>query len=357
VDVTAGSSPEPVLVGLAAGRFGQPPLLVREGWVRKGVAVVLLRAIDRKSLAVLGLILVTCGIFLVNGSLAAVRSRRRELGVLRCLGWPPWRLFAVVLGELVVLGVLAGAAGILLAAALAAVLGLDLPAAQVLLVAPVSLCLAALAGLLPAWRAARGRPLDAVDPPPVAGGRARPVRGVATMARGNLGRLPGRTMLAAAGVAVGVAALTVLVAINQAFQGVVAGTLLGDALAAQVRPVDYASVALAIMLGAVAVADVVFLNLREREAELLALSAGGGGDGRLRWLLGLEGAAMGVLGGGLGAAVGVGVASRVPGAELDDLAVATLGAGLAGVAAVLASLLVAVPLLLRLPPPAVLGEE
>jgi putative ABC transport system permease protein len=357
VDVTAGSSPEPQLVGLAGGRFGQPTLLVREGWVRKGVAVVVLRAIDRKSLALLGLILITCGTFLVNGGLAAVRSRRRELGVLRCLGWPPWRLFAVVLGELVLVGAAAGAAGVLLAAALAAGLGLDLPGATLLLVAPVALGLAALAGLPPAWRAARGTPLDAVEQRPLIGARTRRVRGLGTMTLGNLARLPGRTLLGAAGVAVGVAALCVLAAINRAFRGTVAGTLLGDALAAQVRPVDYASVALAIVLGAVAVADVVFLNLRERAPELLTLSAAGWGDGRLRWLLGLEGAGTGVLGSVLGSAVGLAVAGRIPGADAGDLVAATVGAGLAGVAAVLASLLVAGPLLLRLPPPTVLGEE
>ena len=39
VDITAGSSPHPVLVELPAGKFGRPELLLREGWSKKGVSV------------------------------------------------------------------------------------------------------------------------------------------------------------------------------------------------------------------------------------------------------------------------------------------------------------------------------
>jgi hypothetical protein len=63
------------------------------------------------------------------------------------------------------------------------------------------------------------------------------------------------------GVAVGVAGLTVLAAVTAAFHGVVVGSLLGDAVAVQVRGVDYVAVAATVTLGVLAVADVVFLML------------------------------------------------------------------------------------------------
>jgi putative ABC transport system permease protein len=227
----------------------------------------------------------------------------------------------------------------------------------VLLVVPVAVALATFAGLPPAWRASRGSPLDVVNPPPVGRTRARPVRGLPAMALRNLGRAPGRALLGAAGLTIGVAALTVLLAINLAFQGIVAGTVLGDFLAAQVRTVDYASVALAIALGAAGVADVLFLNLRERAAELVALRAAGWRDRHLHRLVGLEGAAIGLAGSGLGVVVGLTIASQLGQADVRDLANAALGAGLAGIVA--ASLLVVgtVRLLTKLPPPTVLGEE
>src|SRR5439155_14015187 len=87
VDITAGSSPHPLLVRLPAGTFGRPSLLLREGWVKKGVAVVVLSALDRKSLALFALILVVSTLFLANGSLAAVRTRRSEIGTLLSMGW------------------------------------------------------------------------------------------------------------------------------------------------------------------------------------------------------------------------------------------------------------------------------
>ena len=57
------------------------------------------------------LILVVCALFVANSATAAVRSRRRELGVLACLGWTRPRMFAAVLGELALIGLGAGVAG------------------------------------------------------------------------------------------------------------------------------------------------------------------------------------------------------------------------------------------------------
>lgn len=58
-----------------------------------------------------------------------------------------------------------------------------------------------------------------------------------------------------------------LAGISTAFEGEVAGSLLGDAVSVQVRSSDYAAAAVAALLGAAAVADVLYLNVRERAAE------------------------------------------------------------------------------------------
>ncbi|MGH3450160.1 MAG: ABC transporter permease, partial [Haloechinothrix sp.] len=164
VDVTAGSSPAPLTVWLPAGSYGRPPLLLTEGWAKKGVAFAIVQALDRKSLLLFVLVLVVSGLFLANGSFASVRSRRRELGVLRTLGWSRWAVFRAVLAELVLVGAIAGVVGTGLAALLVRDLELQLALTQTLLVLPVAVALTALAGLVPAWRASRGTPLDAVLP-------------------------------------------------------------------------------------------------------------------------------------------------------------------------------------------------
>jgi hypothetical protein len=193
VDLTIGSSLAPRTIALPAGLHRRPALTLEEPWIRKGVGVAILDAVDRKSLVLFGLILVVCMLFVANATAAAVRARRTELGVFVALGWGTGRLFGAVLWELGTVGVLR-------------------PAVQ-------------------------------------AGHGGRP-HGVAGLAALNLRRVPGRTGFAALSLAVGVCALTLLLATTLAFRGVRVGSLLGDLVSVRVRAVDYVAVVTTILLGA-----------------------------------------------------------------------------------------------------------
>ncbi len=357
VDVTAGSSPQPLLVQLPAGNFGAPPLLVREGWVKKGVAVVYLKAVDRKSLALFVLVLVVCGAFLANGTLAAVRARRREIGTLLALGWTRAQVFRAVLGEVCFLGVVAGCAGAVLAVALAAILSLDLPLVRAAVVIPVGAALALAAGFVPAWRASRVAPLDAVRPVVFQRGPGRKVRRLAGMALVELRRIPGRTLLAAAALFLGVGALALLLAIDLAFRGAVAGTLLGAFISVQVRGVDYVGVALAVALAGLSVADVLYLNLRERAPELVTLRASGWTGAHLGRVVAYEGLGIGLLGSTSGAVIGVALAAAVGGAPVGATVAAAGLAAACGTAVAVAASAIPAALVSRAAPPAVLAEE
>ena len=100
-----------------------------------------------------------------------------------------------------------------------------------------------------------------------------------------------------------------LAALSLAFRGVVVGSLLGDAVAVQVRGVDYIAVAATVVLGVLAVADAVFLNITERSAELAAIRAFGWRESTLSRLVVTEGAAIGLLGSLAGAAIGLSAAA------------------------------------------------
>ncbi len=89
----------------------------------------------------------------------------------------------------------------------------------------------------------------------------------------NLLRAPGRSLLGALALAIGICALTLLLAFTLAFRGQVVGTLLGNAIAVQTRPADYISATVTVLIGAFAVADVLYLNIRERASELATLRA------------------------------------------------------------------------------------
>ncbi|MDR3034877.1 MAG: hypothetical protein LBV78_17540, partial [Kitasatospora sp.] len=182
VDIVAGSSPTPTAIALPAGRFGQPPLRLTEGWVKLGVAVAILTAIDKKSVVLFALILIVCALFVANSATAAVRGRRQELGVLACLGWSKPRLFAVVLGELAWLGLAAGLAGGLLSLPVSAALHLHASPARAALAVPAAVGLALAAGAFPAWLAARADPVASVRPPVLAVRRARHPRGLTGLA-------------------------------------------------------------------------------------------------------------------------------------------------------------------------------
>lgn len=354
VDITAGSSPAPTALDLPAGRFGRPRLELSEPWVKKGVVATILTALDRKSLLLFALILVVCAFFVANAASAAVRTRRSELGILACLGWTRPKLFGVILGELAVIGLAAGIFGALISIPLSAATGVHFSAARAVLAVPAAMALSLLAGAWPAYRASRSDPREAVRPPVLEARRAFQPRGIAGMAAINLVRVPGRTFLGVVSLAIGVCALSLLLAARIAFHDVLVGTLLGRAISVQVRSSDYVAVVVMVALGAAAVADVLFLGVRERSRELATLRATGWDERALGRLIGTEGLVIGLLGSLIGAALGMAGAAAFAGALPEELvatslAAAIVGTALAGLAAIVpaASLrrLAAVPLL------------
>jgi putative ABC transport system permease protein len=357
VDITAGSSPHPVLISLPKGNFGQPALQLFEGWSKKGVTVGFLRALDRKDLGLFALILLICGFFLGNGALASVRARRTEIGTLLTLGWSRPTIFKVILAELSTIGLAAGVIGAALAALLTKTLSLDAPIARSLLVIPVALALAIIFGTPPAWSAARGAPRDALLPPVTTQLRRRSVRGLPGLALANSSRVPVRTALGAAGLALGVAALSVLFAIDQAFQGTLVGTVLGNAVSVQVHGADFVAVGLTITLAALSVADVLYLNLRERAAEIATLKTIGWAWRHIACVVLLEGLILGLLGSIVGSTIGLLIGSIVFSVPLGSLALACAAAAAGGATAALVASLFPLSQLARLSVPVVLAAE
>lgn len=357
VDITLGSSPEPQTVELAPGAFGRPALRVDEGWSSIGVASRIVQATDRKSLILFVLVLVVCALFLGNAVSAAVRDRRTELAVLSCLGWPARRIAASILGEVAVIGTVAGLAAVGLAAPLAALLDIRVTIGQAALAVPIALGLALVAGVVPAVGAARTHPAAALRPVGGTARRRRHARSVLGLSLVNLTRVPGRTVLGAGALAIGVAALTVLAAVTLAFQGTVVGTLLGDAVSVTVRGVDQLAAAATVLLGVVAVADVMYLNVRDRAAELATLRATGWTEAGLVRLIAYEGGLLGLLGAVTGAGAGLGAAAWLVG-EVPARLVA-VAAGSAAVGVLIAGVAAIVPtvLLRRLPAARLLAEE
>ncbi|MDG6103594.1 ABC transporter permease [Dactylosporangium aurantiacum] len=357
VDITYGSSPAPQTVTLAAGRYQRPELRVTEHWVKKGVAANIITAVDRKSAVLFVLVLVVCALFLANAVTAGVRDRRTELATLSALGWPAHRVFAAVLGEVATIGAVAGLGALALAAPLGALLDVRTTWTQALLAVPTAVVLSLVAGLLPALGAARARPAAGLRPAVTRPRRAGRPRGPLSMGLLNLVRVPGRTALGAGALAIGIAAATVLGAITFTFHGAIVGTLLGDAVSLRVRAVDTIAAVATVLLGVLAVADVLYLNIRDRAAELATLRATGWTSAALGRLVAAEGLGIGVLGGVLGAGLGVAGAAWLVGDLTGGLLTTAAWAVAAGAVLAAGAALVPAVLLQRLPTAQLLADE
>ncbi len=340
-----------------AGNYGRPDLAVAEPWVQKGVASVLVRAADRKSVLLSVLVLAVCALAVLNANTAAIRARRTEFGILTCLGWGRRHLLQLMFIEIVGIGLAAGLAGSGLALGIALGLGLNIAWSHTLLAVPSAVALALLAGGWPAWRAARPDPGEIIRPA-VSGLalRRQAPRGLATLALANLARTPGRTSLGALSLMIGVAALTMLLAITFAFRGAITGTLLGDAVTLQARTVDHIAVAVTIVLGIVSVADVLYLNISERAAEFALFGAVGWTDAMLNRLVVIEAIGMGAIGGTLGAAAGLGAAAVFAGGVTAPILWCSGAALVFGVAVSALSVVVPIAMLRRLPTAHLLAE-
>ena len=137
----------------------------------------------------------------------------------------------------------------------------------------------------------------------------------------------------------------------------VVGSLLGDAVAVQIRGVDYVAVIATVLLGLLAVADVVFLNIRERAAELATIRSFGWPERTLDRMIVTEGAVIGALGALTGAAAGLAAAAAFTGELTFRLVAAAVGAAAAGVLLTAAAAIPPAQLLRRLPAAQLLAED
>lgn len=124
----------------------------------------------------------------------------------------------------------------------------------------------------------------------------------------------------------------------------------------QVRGLDFVSVGLVIVLAGLSLADVLYLNLRERAAELATLRTLGWRDRHLATVIGLEALWLGAGGSLLGAAAGV-ATGLLLGVPAGPLALAAATAAAAGVAVALLASLVPLARLSTLTPSTALAEE
>lgn len=338
VDVVVGSSPRRLLVYLPGLEDVPPTGYVEEPWVQKGVSLTLSRRTERGNVILFSVLLLVCTLYIFNTSLASTLARVREFGVLKSLGWRSSALVRLVLGQALLVGLLAGGAGLALAVGLARALHLTLPVTRAILVLPLSLTLCLLGTLYPALRAARVSPARAIR------------RGEVTPAGGDLPRRAGyaarslyrrrtRSTLSLLTVAVAAGLLVLLISSVAGARGYLHLTLLGEYILIRVQGYHYTMIVVALVVAAISIADTLLLGLQERRREVGVLRAIGWRTMQVMVLWVKEGALLGALGGTAGAVVAA-VTFLVLYREfsLATLGAVAVGVGLPTLAGVLAAL-------------------
>jgi hypothetical protein len=357
IDVTIGASAYRQRIDLPAGELGRPQLRLEQWWAKKGVATTILNALDRKSLALFTLVLLVSALSVANSAIASVRARRKEIGVLACLGWRRRDLFGTVLRELLLLATLAGLTATLAALAIGHLIDVPITTQRSLLALPAALTITLGAGLTSALIAARISPMQAIRNTATTPNRPTRLRTVPGLGLSNLRRTPGRTALAATGLAIAVAAFTVLLCLTLAFQGAAVGTLMGHAVTVQVRTIDYAATIATLTLAVTGVATVLILNIRDRAAELATLQSIGWTDRSIATLITAEGTAIALLGLIPGLALGLATATALTHTLDPRMLTATALAALACLTVTATIGLIPYTALRRLPTAQLLSEE
>lgn len=356
VDIMLGASPAMQQVVLPAGRYGRPEVLLDTEFTKKSVVATIVESVDKKSLFLSVLVLGVSLLFVCNIVIAMIRARRSEFAVRRALGWSAWRLARLVATEIMVLGVVAGIVGAGLASLYFLATDLSTQWWRPALAAPGALAVVLPAGLAGAWGASNAAPMEAVHRP-ARTGRAMSARGLVSFGWMNLRREPNRVALAASSVTVSVAAITFVVGILLSFQGAVVGSVLGDAVAVQVRGSDIAALVGIALLGTLGVGNMMWLNLRERTDEIAVLSSTGWTARRITVVMCLEGALVGAIGASAGAVAGVMLVHWFSDVTTSATALTACGAFMAAVCASTVAALVPTLFFLRRNPSALFSES
>ena len=170
------------------------------------------------------------GVGVMNTVLMSVFERTREFGVLRAVGWQPYRILLMVLSESLLISVLGGGVGVLLGIggirAVGTVPGVSgflpsqIPVTTLGQGVAVALVLGLMGGAFPAWKASQLLPAEAIRSE---GGNVHAARDVPTAALRNVLRQPTRTVLTVIGIGVALMAIVLLGAMGDGLIDTIGG--------------------------------------------------------------------------------------------------------------------------------------
>ena len=310
VMVGAGLINQPVTL---QGAGDTPDLNLLERWAQFGIVLAVVDQIDRKSVLLFGLILTSGVLTIASVASAAAAAQRTDLGTLAAIGYKPRQLWGYLLAQQTGLGLFAGILGALVSWPIAAALGAHITFERALMAVPIATALTALAALPSAYSASRAYPLTLLKPTVRAGKRAFPVTSAIRMGAVSMLRRPLRLLRASLAIAIAIAAVTILVVITTTFQGIVAGSLLGEAIILQVRTADIIAGIILTILGLVCLGMTMRFAHLEDSSDWAVLSAVGWNSKLVTTAVLTQGALAGLIGAIIGLLIAIGLTALLVG--------------------------------------------
>jgi putative ABC transport system permease protein len=312
VIVTLGSSPQPTLVyvpGIHMGEFDAtqniaPIGWVEERWIHIGVALTYLSQLGSTRLLLLGAVLAVCLGYLAVAFSALVSSQRREFAILSVLGWRPWQPIRLFLAQALILAIGGWIIGLGLALLIATFLEATPLWPVVIGTIPIMLAFAFISILYPLWQIWHIRPAEILragssmssSKAMLLGSRIGLLMPIGTLVLRNLGRSRIRALISVLSLFLSASLLVLMftgvLSLHQALQG----TLLGDYVLFQTAVPQIAGCVIAIILTFLSVADLLLLQVRERQREIGLLQAVGWRPAWIQRLFVQEGLTLAILG-------------------------------------------------------------
>jgi hypothetical protein len=272
VDVTLAASDATRTIDLAADGNGRPALALREVWYRSDTWTTVSSAVDPHSVGLSTTVLLVGSVFVVIGSPATRRRRRRELATLRALGWRRRQVAWQLMREFALISATAGMLAVLIAYAVTAALRRDPATGWPLLSLPAVAMMTLVAALWQVRRATAEPVIATAASGNPAGIRTRRV-GVFGYAVRNLLRDPRRSVLGVVVITGASAAMGLELTVRWVFGGAVVGSWFTLPFSWQDDPVDLAAVLTIAAMAIVTLTLMSWLSAAERAVDLRTLRA------------------------------------------------------------------------------------
>jgi len=302
VDIVAGSSPQKVLVYVKDLGY------VQENWTTLGTAAKITSGINLANIILLSCLLATSALYISGIAQLSILSRRKEIGLLKAVGWRTNSLLTYLLSEAFVLGILTAILSTLTSFAMIKLFSLEpswIVLAIIFLAAPT---LYILSTLYPAYKETYKYPAYLLS-----WGEIKPLKtklkvslplNLIGLAFKQLFRKITRSIISILTILFSTSLAVVLASVLEELGGILRVTLLGEYVAFSIRPYHIIMITAALIMAILTVLENPLFSVIERKREFGLLKAMGWQTNHISLCIVLEGLIIGTIGGLLGGGLG-----------------------------------------------------